>query len=325
MGMSLADSYWPAKLDLMSLWGWGHGPPWWERAARWWYHDHLWHWWHVWHLTEAQGTVTVAIMAILVSTWWNWRTLLQARRIADDTLGLGRQQRADLRGDVLRTELSRWLTVVSEVERTSGQMLRRIQMTNMQQDENGNPVDVAEINRMANALKSAIQHDISEPLTNYATQATQIQMLTADETIWTNVHFITQSILGKSRNLNTLIDIIAKNARRPPDEQARELWNYLVDVGVAVGQDKQYTIQINVARSDLINYVIVRFNPTAVMTAARVRHNFPNVLEQLQPTNVWRRPQPQPTAADPPADAPDPPTDAPDTRTDVGDGEDADS
>jgi hypothetical protein len=80
--------------------------------------------WHDWHYTPGWGflaTIVFGIGALAVAAL----TLRQARAIADDTLALARQQRADMRGDVLRTELARWLTVVSEIERTCAELLRR--------------------------------------------------------------------------------------------------------------------------------------------------------------------------------------------------------
>jgi hypothetical protein len=50
-------------------------------------------------------------------------TLGQARVIADDTIAVMRQQPADLRNDVLRTELAPWLGLASEVERTRSEIL----------------------------------------------------------------------------------------------------------------------------------------------------------------------------------------------------------
>ena len=157
--------------------------------------------WHAWHYTGgwgSLGTIAVAVLAIISSALYNRRTLRQARVIADDTLALTRQQRADTRGDVLRTELARWLTVVSAIEWACADLLRRTREINVQTDEN-ETIDDAEIIRRARQLKSAVSQELSGPLGNYNTQLTQIRMLTADEIVLTNIHFITQSINGKRR------------------------------------------------------------------------------------------------------------------------------
>jgi hypothetical protein len=105
---------------------------------------HLLHMWHDWHYTPGWGflaTIVFGIGTLVVAR----QTLRQARAIADDTLALNRQQRADTRGDVLRVELARWLTVVSEIEQTCAELLSRTEQTNLQKDENDNPLDAAEI------------------------------------------------------------------------------------------------------------------------------------------------------------------------------------
>ena len=141
---------------VVASWGWGRSPYWWDYPNSWPPHicrdwGQLWWdlWWnyllrmlHDWHYTQgwgSLGTITVAVLAIISSALYNRRTLRQARAIADDTLALATQQRADTRGDVLRTELARWLTVVSEIERTFAELFRRTSETNLQTDENDNP------------------------------------------------------------------------------------------------------------------------------------------------------------------------------------------
>ncbi|MUL46484.1 hypothetical protein FZI85_07870 [Mycobacterium sp. CBMA293] len=285
---------------------WGYDTWWyhqWGHWATWWYHDHLWHWWHVWHYTDgwgSLGTITVAILAILVSARYNRRTLGQARAIGDATVDVMRKQRADQRSDVLRTELARWLTVVSEIERAAADMLRRIHGLNLAHDNPGGSLDIAEIDRRVSEVKSAVRESISEPLANYATQGTQIQMLTADEGVLANMHFITQAIVGKTQNLNSLIDTIHTYAKQTPDEQRQERLNYTFASVLAAAQDYQYTRQINASRSDLINHVMGRFNPAAVETVARVNRKYPNVLQELQPMSIIRpQPQSQPMGAEP--------------------------
>lgn len=309
---------------MTACWGQGRSPYWWAypnswpphtcrdwgqtRGQTWW---HLWwnpllHISHDWHYTLAWGnlgTIIVAVLAIIVSALYNRRTLRQSRAIADDTLALTRRQRADTRGDVLRTELARWLTVVSEIERTFVELFRRTWETNLQKDENDNPLDAVQIYQTVGELKAAISQELSEPLTSYDTQRTQIQMLTADETVLTNIHFITQSIIGKRQNLNKLIDALHANAIRTPDEQQREQRDFFGAVFLAPLQDYQYNRQITSARVDLINHVIASFNPAAVGTVARVMRNYPDVLEALQP-NVIVPPQPQ---EQPQPDPPQPP------------------
>ncbi len=311
-----------------ACWGWGRSPYWWDSwwpphtcrgwgrtwGQTWW--DLWWkallRMWHDWHYTEGWGnlgTITVAAIAIISSALYNRRTLRQARAIADATLALTRRQRADTRGDVLRTELSRWLTVVSEIERTFAELFRRTWETNrhLQTDENDNPLDAAEIRRRVSKLKSAVSQELSGPLTNYDTQRTQIHMLTADEIIVTNMHFITQAIIGKRQNLNKLIDTLHVNANRTPDEEQRDFLGAMI---LAPAQDHQYNRQITASRGDLINHVIASFNPAAVRTAARVIRNYPDVLQQLQPTSVivpQPQPQPQPQPRQPPPPQPQPP------------------
>jgi hypothetical protein len=179
---------------------------------------------HDWHYTPgwgSLGTITVAVLAIILSALYNRRTLRQSRAIADATLALNTQQRADSRGGVLRQELARWLTLVSEIEWLCGDLLRRIREMNIPRDAN-DTLDDAEISRRARALRSAVGQELSTPLTNYDTQRTQIHMLTADEIIVTNMHFITQAIIGKRQILINLIDTVQIHANRTPDEQQRE-------------------------------------------------------------------------------------------------------
>jgi hypothetical protein len=314
----------------MACWGWGRSPYWWDYpnswpphtcrdlgptwGQTWWdlWWNHLLRMWHDWHYTQgwgSLGTITVAVLAIISSALYNRRTLRQARAIGDNTLALARQQRADTRGDVLRTELSRWLTVVSEIERSCAELLRRTREINLQRDEN-DALDAAEIYRRARELKSAVRQELSEALTNYDTQRTQIQMLTADEIIATNIHLITQAMIGKIQNLNKLIDTLLFHANRTPDEQQREHQNFMVAALFAPAQDHQYTRQITASRGDLINYIIARFNPAAVGTVARVIRNYPNVLQQLRPTSVIvPPPQPQQPQQPPPPSAPASPPD----------------
>lgn len=324
---------------VTACWGWGRSPYWSNYPNSWPPHTcrargqtlgetwwDLW-WspvlrvWHAWHYTEgwgSLGTIAVAVLAIISSALYNRRTLRQARVIADDTLALTRQQRADTRGDVLRTELARWLTVVSAIEWTCADLLRRTREINVQTDEN-ETIDDAEIIRRARQLKSAVSQELSGPLGNYNTQLTQIRMLTADEIVLTNIHFITQSINGKIQILNTLIDTVFIHASRTHEEQQREHQNFVVAVLFAPAQDIQYNRQITVSRTDLINYIVASFNPAAVGTAARVLRNYPNVLQRLQPTSIvipsqqqpppqppQEQPQPQPPPPSAPADPPNP-------------------
>jgi hypothetical protein len=102
-----------------------------------------------------------------------------------------------------------------------------------------------------------------------------------------------------------LIDTLHVNANRTPNEREREERNFMGAVALAPAQDYQYTRQITASRADLMNYVIARFNPAAVGTAARVIRNYPNVLQQLGPTSVIVPPQqppepPQPQPPEPP-------------------------
>jgi hypothetical protein len=232
---------------------------------------------------------------------YNRRTLRQSRAIADATLALNTQQRADSRGDVLRQELARWLTLVSEIKWLCGDLLRRIREINIPKDAN-DTLDDAEISRRARALRSAVGQELSTPLTNYDTQRTQIHMLTADEVIVTNMHFITQAIVGKRQILMNLINTVQIHANRTPDEQQQEHQNYVLAVLFAPMQDHQYTRQITASRGDITNYIIARFNPAAFGTATRVIRNYPDVLGSLQPMSVIIPPQqPEPPAQASPA------------------------
>ncbi|OMC26417.1 hypothetical protein A5738_02895 [Mycobacterium colombiense] len=274
--------------------------------------------WHDWHYTEgwgSLGTVTVAIMAIIVSAWYNRRTLRQARTVANATLALTRRQRADSRGDVLRTELARWLILVSQIEQTCAELLRRILNTNHQTDENGDPLDAAEIHRRLNELTVVVRQELSQPLTAYDTQRLQLHMLESDETVLTNIHFITQAIVGKRQILNNLIDVLHRNANLTPGEKQQNPHANFLAATFAWAQDHQYTRQIHYARGDLTYYVTSRLNPATVGTVERVLRQWPNVLERLGPTSViipnhqqQQRQQPEPPPPQPPTAPPGPPT-----------------
>lgn len=271
--------------------GWESGNwLWWvvflRRWNRWWYHDHLAQWWHDWHYTDgwgSLGTILVAVLAILASVWYNRRTLRQARVLGDATITITKQQRADLRYDVLRKELAQWLTMVSEVERLCGDLLRRVQEIDSRAELGGSPhvhlVDVG--GPSVGALHSVVGQTIAEPFTNLTTQGIQIQMLTADYSILVNLHFITQAIIGKIQILYGL----AANAtmgRSTEDE------NYTFAIIMAIAQDYQFTRQIRVAQTDLMRYVIQRFNPAAVPALARVYSDHPDVIGFNRPTSIWR-------------------------------------
>jgi hypothetical protein len=268
---------------------------------------------HDWHFTMgwgSLGTITVAVLAIGVSARYNRRTLRQSRAIADTTLALNVQQRADSRGDVLRQELARWLTLVSQIEQTCAELLRRILNTNIQTYENGDPLDAAEIHARLRELTPVVRQALSEPLTAYDTQRLQIHMLNSDETVLTNIHFITQAIIGKRQILNGLIDVLHRNADLTPEEQQQNPHAGFIATTFAAAQDHQYTRQINVARGDLTYYVTSRLNPEAVGTVERVLQQWPDVLERLGPTHVWfpnqqvqqqQQPEPPPSGPASPA------------------------
>lgn len=98
-------------------------PAWWVRLIDWWHHVNPTQWWTDWHYTDGWGSlgaIVVAILAIIVSAWFNRRTLQQSRILGDETISVTKQQRADLRSDVLRKELAQWLTMVSQVETVCG-------------------------------------------------------------------------------------------------------------------------------------------------------------------------------------------------------------
>ena len=185
---------------------------------------------------------------------------------------------------------------MSEIEWLCGDLLRRIREINIPRDAN-DTLDDAEIARRARALRSAIGQELSTPLRNYDTQRTQIHMLTADQIILTNIHLITQAIIGKRQLLINLITTVQIHFNRTPDEQQQEHQNFVLTVLFAPAQDYQYTRQITASRGDITNYIIARFNPAALGTAARVFRNYPDVLGALGPTSVIIPPhqqQPQP-------------------------------
>ncbi|WP_131832406.1 hypothetical protein [Mycobacteroides abscessus] len=253
----------------------------------------------------------MAILAILTSAWYNRRTLRQARVLGDGTIAVTKQQRADLRYDVLRKELAQWLTMVSEVERACGELLRRLQEIDSHTEFDGSPliefVDVG--GPSIGALHSIVGRAIAEPMTNLTTQGIQIQMLTADYTVLANVHLITQAIVGKIQNLYELLNKVSRYAKLTPDERESED-EFIMSVTFAVAQDYQYTRQIRVSRSDLMAHIIQRFNPAAVEALARVHREYPDVIGGLQPTNIWGPPQPQsqPSATQPADENTEPPT-----------------
>lgn len=284
---------------------------WWEYPLCWlyWWLEHVVRWWHNWHYTDGWGnlgTIAVAILAILASAWYNRRTLRQARVLGDATISLTKQQRADLRYDVLRKELSQWLTMVSEVERACGELLRRLQEIDSHTEYGGSPlVEFVDVGGPSiGALHSIVGQAIFEPMTNLTTQGIQIQMLTADYTVLANIHLITQGINGKVQNLYALLGNASKHANLTSDEKANDN-EYLMSAVLAIAQDYQYTRQIAVSRADLMAYVIRRFNPAAVGALARVYQEFPDVIGNLQPTSIFRpQPQSQPAGAEPqPSDA----------------------
>ncbi|MCA2245951.1 hypothetical protein JF781_26970 [Mycobacterium sp. WUMAC-067] len=317
---------------LMACWAWDRFPYWWDypvwsrgytcRDSRqtWWdlWWNHLLRMWHDWHYTEGWGsfgTITVAVLAIISSALYNRRTLRQAREVANATLALTRQQRADSRGDVLRQELARWLILVSQIEHTCAELLRRILNTNLQNDENGDPLDDAEIKHRANTLRLSVRQGLSELITNYDTQRLQIHMLDSSETLLGSIHLITQAIVGKRQILNNLIDVLHRSANLTPEEQQQNPHANFLAGSFAWAQDHQYTRQIHVSRGDLTYYVTSLLNPAAVGTVERVLHMYPNVLQRLGPTSVIlpnhhqeQRQQPEPQPPQPRTAPPGPPT-----------------
>jgi hypothetical protein len=264
-----------------------------------------------WHYTEGWGnlgTITVAVLAIVSSALYNRRTLRQSRTIADTTLALTRQQRADSRGDVLRTELARWLILVDQIEQTCAELLRRI--LNAPVDENGQPLDADQIHARLRELTSVVRQELSELLTTYQTQRLQIHMLDSDPTVLTNIHFITEAINGKRQLLFGLIDMLHQNANMTTEEQQQNPNANFLTTAIAWGQDHQYTRQIYYSRGDLTHYVTSRFNPAAMATVQRMLQQWPNVLQRLGPTSViypnqqQQQPGPPPSApADPAGDS----------------------
>ncbi|MCV7069443.1 hypothetical protein MJO55_23615 [Mycolicibacterium rufum] len=264
-------------------WGWQRTDPWWTIAIRLWFHKYPLKWWHDWHYTDGWGsfgTILVAALAILASIWYNRRTLFQAQVIGAATIAITKQQRDDLRYDVLRKELAQWLTMVSEVERLCGELLRRLQESDSYTRSGPSPhahyVDVG--GPSIGALHSIVGQTISEPFTNLTTQGIQIQMLTADYSILVNLHFITQAIIGKVQLLYGLAANATVN-QNSDDTFA---------IFMIIAQDYQFTRQIRWAQADLMKHVIQRFNPKAVGALQRVWREHPDVIGFNQPLSVWR-------------------------------------
>ena len=260
--------------------------------------------WHEWHYTDgwgSLGTITVATIAILASIWYNRRTLGQAQTLGSATIAITNQQRTDLRYDVLRKEISQWLTMVSEVERVCGELVRRLQEIDSIDDYGGSPlVEFVDVDGPSiGALHSLIGRNIHEPMTNLTTQGIQIQMLTSEYSVLVNMHLITQALIGKIQNLYAMPEKVRKNANSP----AGDCSNFF-PVFLAIAQDYQYTRQINVSRADLMAYVIRRFNPAAVGALVRVHREFPDVIGNLQPTGIFEAPQaPQAATGESPSNA----------------------
>lgn len=267
----------------MTWHGAGKGEPWWL---------HLLHFWQDWHYTAGWGsfgTITVAILALITSAWYNRRTLRQSRALGDASIALARQQRTDLRSDVLRKELAQWLTMVSEVERVCGELLRRLQNVDSTTDFEASPlfhvVDVG--GPSVGAMHSIIGQTLAEPMTNLNSQTIQLQMLTADYSVLVNVHFIMEAIRGKIQGLYALSQMANSSAVASPYESAGGEPYYLAAM-MAMMQDHQYTRQIVWSRTDLMSHIIQRFNPAAVGALQRVYREHPDVIGHLQPTNILR-------------------------------------
>jgi hypothetical protein len=197
---------------------------------------------------------------------------------------------------------------VSQIEQTCADLLRRI--LNVPTEDNGAPLDAAEIHAKLRELTLVVRQDLSEPLTAYDTQRLQIHMLDSDETVLTNIHFITQSIVGKRQLLNNLIDVRHRNANMTPEEQQQNPHANFLAGTFAWAADHQLTSQITSARGDLTYYVTSRLNPQAVGTVERVLQQWPDVLQRLGPTHViipnhqQHEPDPPPSApADPAGDS----------------------
>ncbi|TQR85671.1 hypothetical protein D8S82_15145 [Mycobacterium hodleri] len=274
--------------------GAGKGEPvWWVRLFDWWHHGPSTHWWADWHYTDGWGsfgTIVVAVLAILVSAWYNRRTLRQSQVLGAASITVTRQQRADLRYDVLRKELAQWLTMVSQVETVCGELLRRLQNVDPNTDFGGSPlfhvVDVG--GPSVGGLHSIIGQALAEPMTNLNSQTIQIQMLTADYSVLVNVHFITQAIYGKVQGLYALLEKAKRSAGASPHESTGREPYYLTAM-MAMMQDYQYTRQIVWSRTDLMAHIIRRFNPAAVGALERVYREHPDVIGDLQPTNIMTR------------------------------------
>lgn len=268
-------------------------PAWWVRLIDWWHHVNPTQWWTDWHYTDGWGSlgaIVVAILAIIVSAWFNRRTLQQSRILGDETISVTKQQRADLRSDVLRKELAQWLTMVSQVETVCGELLRRLQHVDPSTDfKEGSPlfhvVDVG--GPSVGALHSIIGQALAEPMTNLNSQTIQIQMLTADYSVLVNVHFVMEAIRGKIQGLYALSEKAKTSTGESPYESTDGEPYYLAAM-MAMMQDYQYTRQIVWARTDLMAHIIRRFNPAAVGALERVYREHPDVVGHLQPTNILR-------------------------------------
>jgi hypothetical protein len=169
---------------------------WWD-----WLLDDVWDAWDEFHVAIAWGniaTVTVAIAAIIVSAWFNVRTL----RSADDRW---RQERLDTRDDKLRAELATLLATVGELlsrhDVLFGRLVRHVNALNLDEltDE-----QLEEPTRQARSIAFEELADLQRRI---STSTITIKMLTANTAVTRPVELMQVALRAEQRAVKSALSI----------------------------------------------------------------------------------------------------------------------
>jgi hypothetical protein len=114
-----------------------------------------------------------------------------------------------------------------------------------------------------------------ERVTDYATQGTQIKMLTADENILGPFTQISRAVVGNAQGLNAMIEIVHQMAKKPIEQQRSETPQSALAVFAHIDNHVRSLKQIDSARMYLINRTITRFSPATVGAVARINRSMP--------------------------------------------------
>jgi hypothetical protein len=148
----------------------------------------IWDMWDDFDLSISWGniaTVTVAIAAIIISAWFNVRTL----RSADDRW---RQERLDTRDDKLRAELATLLAMVSELEIRRNAALGRLFI--FMNALNPNQLTDEQLQQPARQAASMVLTELADLRKRIHVSGITIHMLTANQDITLPVDLIQRAM-----------------------------------------------------------------------------------------------------------------------------------